>query len=406
MTWRIVQGDALERLREMPDESVHCCVTSPPYWGLRDYGVDGQLGLEETPEQFVADMVAVFAEVRRVLRSDGTLWLNIGDSYARSAGHRQGNFGRDKDLAGMPWRLALALQAAGWFLRSDTIEEVELYCPCGCEHVLEERVWRHSPDREIVWNKPNPMPESVTDRPTRSHEYVFLLTKAPRYYYDAEAIREPDKGSDHPRAILHRPEPSGGVMPEHSGIRTAAGRQGFGRNKRSVWTIATRPFPEAHFATFPPDLVEPCILAGTSSRVCGACGASWQRVTERTQYGRYHDHTDELTKGHRTKGGMNGRELAERYSPPRTVGWEPTCDHADDSGRAVVFDPFAGAATTGLVATQLGRDFIGIELNPEYVALGEQRIRRWEANPAGHLTGDPIPMDGQESLMDPLGEAA
>jgi DNA modification methylase len=173
---------------------------------------------------------------------------------------------------------------------------------------MEERIWRHSPDREIVWSKPNSMPESVKDRPTRAHEYLFLLSKSPRYYYDAEAIRESDAGTDHPRTVLDQPEPSGGLAPPNRGIRRAEGRNGLGRNKRSVWTVATRPYPEAHFATFPPDLVEPCILAGAP-------------------------------------------------------------------GGATVLDPFAGAATTGVVATRLDRSFIGIELNPEYVELGRNRIR-------------------------------
>jgi DNA modification methylase len=349
VSWTIHQGDCVEQLRKLPDESVQCCVTSPPYWGLRDYGVDGQLGLEETPEQFVASMVEVFAEVRRVLRSDGTLWLNIGDSYAagktgrtdqgRDIGGRGGNYSdgsfaagsqrsappglKPKDLVGIPWMLAFALRADGWYLR-----------------------------RDIIWSKPNPMPESVTDRPTSAHEYLFLLTKSPRYFYDAEAIREDgvwagqnrsDRGpreSEMPGASPHRglrQDKQRGHGRRHDGFNerwdqmSKDEQQALGRNKRSVWTIATRPYTDAHFATFPPDLVEPCILAGTP-------------------------------------------------------------------GGALVLDPFAGAATTGMVATQLGRDFVGIELNPEYVALGEDRIRRWEANPAGHLKGDPQPVEGQLSI--------
>ena len=215
------QGDARDVLLTLADESVQTVVTSPPYWGLRDYGVNGQIGLEPTPELYVENMVSIFRDVRRVLRSDGTLWLNMGDSYAGSGagggGNRKGNehgqhnavakksrpsalpTHKPKDLVGIPWRLAFALQADGWYLRCD-----------------------------IIWSKPNPMPESVTDRPTKAHEYIFLLTKSARYYYDAEAIREPQ------------------------------------RNKRSVWEIPTQPYSEAHFATFPEALVRPCILAGTS----------------------------------------------------------------------------------------------------------------------------------------------
>jgi len=221
--WEIKQGDAIEVLKTIPDQSINTCVTSPPYWGLRDYGIDGQVGIEETPEEYVAKMVEVFREVKRVLRKDGTLWLNLGDSYAGNCSQASNNgragFGnprerlvnrkgkglKPKDLVGIPWRVALALQADGWYLRSD-----------------------------IIWHKPNPIPESVKDRPTKAHEYIFLLSKSPKYYYDYEAIKEP---------VTSRQ------------LRST-------RNKRSVWTVPTRPFPEAHFATFPPELIEPCVLAG------------------------------------------------------------------------------------------------------------------------------------------------
>ena len=252
---RILIGDALTRLRDLPNESVHCCVTSPPYWGLRDYGVEGQIGLEETPGAYVARMVEVFAEVRRVLRADGTCWVNLGDSYAASRpyqvpstmggpkhGPAQAALGRGssvpdglkpKDLVGIPWRVAFALQADGWWLRSD-----------------------------IIWHKPNPMPESVADRPTKSHEYVFLLTKSERYAYDADAIAEP---------ALYQVEEgrqASGMYSFGSG-RDDGGRHRSGgfvtgptRNARSVWTIATQPFPGSHFATMPPALAERCIKAG------------------------------------------------------------------------------------------------------------------------------------------------
>jgi len=245
--------------------SVQCVVTSPPYWGLRDYGVEGQLGLEPTPEEYVARMVAVFCEVRRVLRDDGTCWLNMGDGYASgevgrhdhaqaaglcvgatAAGRRAIGVGmngrlqrrlitglKPKDLVGMPWRLAFALQADGWYLRAD-----------------------------IIWAKPNPMPESVTDRPTKAHEYVFLLTKSARYFYDADAVREPwadeRKGASLTKSLRYS---------EHSGRNgdTGLGKPPpfAGRNLRTVWTIATEPTPEAHFATFPQVLAARCILAGS-----------------------------------------------------------------------------------------------------------------------------------------------
>ena len=288
----VYQGDCRAVLAEMPAESVHCVVTSPPYWGLRDYGVGGQLGLEPTPEEYVANMVAVFREVRRVLRADGTVWLNLGDSYSGSGPsgasyqsettkrRAEGN-GTDgafrvskrladrgltyaekkpvpapglkpKDLVGIPWRVAFALQADGWYLRSD-----------------------------IIWSKPNPMPESVTDRPTKSHEYVFLLSKSARYYYDADAAREADSWQDHPRSVLQGQlslEPSGGIRGAHKGIRTIDGRNGAGRNLRTVWTIATEPYGMATV----PNRVGPDGRPGTVSPDCRVHSPQANPGTERT----------------------------------------------------------------------------------------------------------------------------
>lgn len=223
MTCVVHIGDCLESLRAMPNQSVHCCVTSPPYFGLRDYGMDGQIGLEDTPQAFVARLVEVFREVRRVLRDDGTLWLNLGDSIVR------------KQMLGIPWRVAFALQADGWYLR-----------------------------QEIIWSKPNPMPESVRDRCTKAHEQIFLLSKSPRYYFDSEAIKEPVAESSAARLAqptLAQQAGSARVPGKTNGNMKAVGN-GETRNKRSVWTVTTKPFKGAHFATFPPDLIEPCILAG------------------------------------------------------------------------------------------------------------------------------------------------
>lgn len=314
MTNVIIQGDA--RHIPLADESVHCVVTSPPYFGLRDYGVGGQIGLEPTPQAYVNEMVAVFREVWRVLRNDGTCWVNLGDSYASGKGScynpgggasslgksrkqagvhplNRGNKSalalsnlKPKDLIGIPWRVALALQADGWYLRSD-----------------------------IVWAKPNPMPESVKDRPTRSHEYVFLLAKSERYFFDQEAVREPanltGKGNatvfrhggkyTHGRSFQNHeeaPQSIPGNTLDVSGTR----------NLRSVWTITPKPFKGSHFATFPPELVERCIKGG-----CPAYGT--------------------------------------------------------------VLDPFAGAGTTPLVAHRLGRHSIGVELNPAYCQMGERRLK-------------------------------
>lgn len=315
---KIIQGDCRTVLRELEPESVQCCVTSPPYWGLRDYNHPDQIGQEKTPEEYVKTIVDVMAEVRRVLRNDGCIWLNLGDSYfgagysnnkktggaTRLDGGKQKHTTtvhdvlKSKDLIGIPWRVALALQADGWYLRSD-----------------------------IIWAKPNAMPESVTDRPTRSHEYIFLLTKSARYYYDAEAIKEPCIYND-PREVDGFGHKS--VNGKHAGGKqTANGRltdrqrghgrrhQGFNdrwdgmerqeqcsgmRNKRDVWTVAPANYPGSHFATFPPALISPCILAGAPF------------------------------------GG-------------------------------VVLDPFGGSGTTGKVALELGRKAILVELNPEYVKL-------------------------------------
>ena len=300
MTSTIHIGDVLDVLPTLPAESVNCCVTSPPYWSLRDYGEDAQLGLEPTPDEYVARMVAVFREVRRVLRDDGTLWLNLGDSYAGgnyrgggidTASEQRSNFGttdfmatkanvppglKPKDLVGIPWRVACALQADGWYLRSD-----------------------------IIWSKPNPMPESVTDRPTKAHEYVFLMSKAARYYYDAEAIAETSIFGPGSRADKDRGDFAGkwSDVPGKEAFRSISQT----RNRRTVWTIPTQPYPDAHFATYPEKLVEPCVLAG-----CPAGGT--------------------------------------------------------------VLDPFTGSGTTGSVACRLGRNFIGVELNPEYAEMAERRI--------------------------------
>jgi len=344
MRYSILQGDVFEKLREIETESVQCVVTSPPYWGLRDYKCDGQIGLEKTPQDYVAKMVAVFAEVRRVLRKDGTVWLNLRDSYAGGGcgcdtPKQQTNRGtngmpksivpdglKPKDLIGIPWRVALALQADGWYLRSD-----------------------------IIWAKPNTIPESVKDRPTRSHEYIFLLSKSAKYFYDADAIKEPasmrtderpfgnaggNRHGDEGRRYNHnsiearKARASANLKShptaEHNGIRPASDKQrghsrkhaGFNdrwdaipkeeqcagyRNKRDVWTVPPAQFRDAHFATFPPKLIEPCILAG---------------------------------------------------SKPGDV----------------VLDPFYGSGTTLEVSIQHGRIGLGIEINPDYIKIAHRRL--------------------------------
>ena len=300
----IIQGDALTRLKELPSESVDCCITSPPYFGLRDYGVEGQIGLEESPEAYVSKLVEVFREVRRVLKKEGTLWLNLGDSFASGKGTcfnpgggssslgksrkeagahplDRGNISdlrasglKPKDLIGIPWMVAFALRADGWWLRSD-----------------------------IIWAKPNCMPESCKDRPTKSHEYIFLLSKSKRYFYDNEAIKEAATNGER----FHGSYLGGGNPTQSRNGRDDENNRLATRNKRTVWTVATKPFAEAHFATFPEKLIEPCIKAGCP------------------------------------EGG-------------------------------ICLDPFFGAGTTGLVAKKLGRHYIGIELNPEYIGMAQKRI--------------------------------
>jgi DNA modification methylase len=261
----ILIGDVRERLKELPDQSVNCCVTSPPYWGLRDYGNDGQIGLEQTPDAFIAELVSVFNEIKRVLRDDGTLWVNMGDSYSshkdcKSVSQTLARGGsselasviekgksvsrnskmlksvglKNKDLVGIPWMLAFALRADGWYLRQD-----------------------------IIWHKPNPMPESVRDRCTKAHEYIFLMSKSPKYYFDSEAMKEPSTNLGKTKIRFGGNKYGDSDDPKHA---TKSGNEytdtGF-RNKRSVWSVTTRPFKGAHFATFPPALIEPCILAGS-----------------------------------------------------------------------------------------------------------------------------------------------
>lgn len=369
--------DCREALRQLPEQSVHTVVTSPPYWGLRDYGTgDAQIGLEDSPEQYVTQLVEVFREVHRVLRDDGTLWLNLGDSYVSSPrGNKtegggnltNSNIGssvetnrfqsaqaldkskipglKPKDLVGIPWRVALALQADGWYLRSD-----------------------------IIWAKGSCMPESVTDRPTKAHEYLFLLTKQPRYFYDAEAIREPSESSH----IVYANKES--QYTKHTALLNPGGR-----NKRSVWNVNPRPYPGAHFAVFPPELITPCVLAGTSEKgACSVCGAPWVRVVERPikPKNRMETLPNDRDGGRTVEQGMERRGMSHfKYNewlkehPPRTLTWEPMCDCPEhEPVPCTVLDPFSGSATTGFVAFTHNRAFVGIDLNPNYLELAIARL--------------------------------
>jgi len=380
-TYRILTGDAIEQLRTLPDRSVQCVVTSPPYYALRDYGVDGQIGLEPTPADYVSKMVAVFREVRRVLRDDGTLWLNLGDSYAGYWGDKKAreegrassadtngwtngfnmnarpqfdNLRRSglkpKDLIGIPWRVAFALQDDGWWLRSD-----------------------------IIWSKANPMPESVTDRPTKSHEYIFLLTKSARYYWDQEAVKEESVMRPQNRNTNGRGEKDEGYA-DH---RKAPGMTNpSGRNIRTVWDIATEPYNEAHFATFPTEIPRRCIKAGTSEKgCCPQCGAPWRRVVDAKRVMRHELPGDDPNyRPGRYTVKANGQDDyakggGQAFRQSTTIGWTPTCIcGAGDPVPCVVLDPFGGSGTTAAVAMELGQDAILCELNLEYIPLARDRI--------------------------------
>jgi DNA modification methylase len=371
----LMQGDA----RNMPlaDGSVQMICSSPPYWGLRDYKIAGGIGLEPTLDEWIENMRAVGRECRRVLRDDGTMWMNLGDCYASSVNGRKAKDIVDddrtfrdkpfdtakasglkpKDLIGLPWRVAFALQADGWYLRSD-----------------------------IIWSKPNPMPESVTDRPTKAHEYVFLLTKRARYYYDAEAVREAQTTLPAGTAG-RRPAPNKGATDVIEANRAAhLTRDGWipngwnnpsGRNLRDVWTIPTQPYRGAHFATFPEKLVEPCILAGTSARgCCPECGAPWERVAQKCFEPTQDTNNAPERRGTATRDPSTRDDVRPRgRSVISTLGWRPACDHGLDPVPCVVLDPFCGSGTTGAVARRLGREFVGLDLSAEYLELAHKRIQ-------------------------------
>ena len=454
---RLLPGDCRDVLPTLPDASVQCVVTSPPYFGLRDYGtaqweggsndcdhvakqpkrgnaaytngqggsfssnlqawgdrdvstvyrdicgkcgarrIDRQIGLEATPEAFIAELVAVFRLVRRVLRDDGTVWLNMGDSYASGEvgrhDHKQAagicvgdaTAGRSfigngmgareqralstglpaKNLLMMPARVALALQADGWWVRSD-----------------------------IIISKRNPMPESVRDRPVSSHEHLFLLTKSARYFWDAEAVREPQSEGTHER-FGKNPQPStkrkladaGNGIKNNDSFDAAMKTMVLpnGRNMRNVWEISTFPYKEAHFATFSPELPERCIRAGTSERgCCASCGAPWVRVVEKPTPPVEVRTQRRVPADGMARSGFNidgqamgsGSKLQNWLNehPATTTGWSPSCTHDAPTQPCVVLDPFSGAGTTCLVADRLGRDSIGIDLSHAYVEMARERL--------------------------------
>jgi DNA modification methylase len=428
MEAKIIHGDNRKTLAELPERSFHCCVSSPPYWSLRDYDVEGQIGLEETPDEFVDTLVDVYRGVWRVLRDDGVCWVNLGDSYCSTDkwGGGGGNTGKHtiewthgdancdhdpvddpnspfncqcvtcskcdgsgrvaswavrakrkpiagikpKDLMGMPWRVALALQADGWYLRD-----------------------------AVIWHKPAPMPGSQQDRCTSSYEFIFQLTKSRRYFFDMDAIKEPLKPSSESRGeVAFGGNKGGGDAGSASrlysgnswkGSSFTEGKTGAvhdnqgqgernptgGSTPRNVWTMASGGFKEAHFATFPIELPLRCIKASTSSKgCCSGCGAPWQRITERTALKR--ERPNELTK--RTGEDGTGNHCANTVAgvEARTIGWEPTCDCQLDVSPCRVLDPFNGAGTTAVACRRLGIDYVGCELNQEYIDMSYRRLAK------------------------------
>jgi DNA modification methylase len=391
VTITLLTGDCRNVLPTLPSNSVHCVVTSPPYYALRSY-LDAshpdkhrELGSEATPDEYLAAMVGVFREVRRVLRPDGTCWVNIGDSYAtsffshdsiRSVPQPLGDWSKEgqrlpkaersrrgsaeslgglkaKDLILMPARLALALQADGWWVRS-----------------------------AIVWAKPNPMPESCQDRPTSAYEMVYLLTKAARYYYDQEAIREPVSQYRYDGKPTWVPLCDDGARAKGGptqAIRHYAETKG--ANARNWWVIPTHAFPEAHFATYPPELVERCIRAGTSERgCCAACGAPYVRQMQATGgiLGKsWHDHSADKVKGNAAFGiGNAARDGRAPEYQRTTTGWRASCQCSADVQPCTVLDPFLGSGTTALVADRLQRHCIGIDLSLTYADMAQRRIEQ------------------------------
>jgi DNA modification methylase len=367
---RILNADVRTALASLPDQSIQTVVTSPPYWGLRDYGALGQLGQEDSPYEFVENLVEIFRDIKRVLKDDGTVWLNLGDTYV-GTGHKKdavdpkyvdGRNGqktalnnkvdglKSKDLIGIPWRVALALQDDGWYLRSD-----------------------------IIWNKPNVMPEAVKDRPTKSHEYIFLLTKSPKYFYDYVAIREEGvikAGTKGAKGSVER-STTNKVNSRPPEYKVYDGM----RNKRDVWTVRTKPYTGAHFAVYPTELIDPCILAGTSEHGnCADCGVAWVRETKNERIARNQlDPADIRYRPNNYDGAyadINGKGDAG-YTQVVTVGWKQQCAcETTNVVPATVLDPFSGSGTTGVVSLLKGRDYIGIELNPEYAKLSENRIEQ------------------------------
>jgi DNA modification methylase len=373
----LLEGKSQELLKQFPDNTFHTVVTSPPYWGLRDYFNDDQLGQESTPEKYIENIVEIMEEVKRTLRKDGSVWFNIGDSYNNNSGFCRstkgwGRKGREKgssdkkaikhsvikqkDLIGMPWRVVFALQENGWYLRCD-----------------------------IIWKKTNPMPDGAKDRPTRGHEYIFLLTKSPKYFYDYYKVLEDT--DEKPGGIQ-----GFGAKDQKGTYRMDQDRtfQHYGkRNKRAVWECSVSTFQGEHFATFPPKLITPCIQASTSEYGCCAnCRTPWERIFEKVEVKaplkRNKDNVKKGVEGNIDLFDANIETGQEKYtdkdSTEKTLvlesnGWKKGCEcKTDDKKRCLVLDPFNGTGTTGEVAMSYGQNYVGIELNPEYLKMARERL--------------------------------
>lgn len=376
--WQIITGDALAVLQGMDSESVDCLMTSPPYWALRDYGVDGQLGLEEHPQLYLDKLWAIFDEAKRVLKPTGTCWVNMGDTFGGShcgandyrgdgasisassdkyqgQGAAAANDGSEwlkpKNLLMMPERFAIGMVENGWWLRN-----------------------------KIVWSKPNPMPSSVKDRFSCTWEYIFMFSKAARYYFDLDAVRE---ATGHETdAESYQPQGEWREDLDRAGKgHTKAGpslTHPLGKNPGDCWSIPTHPFPDAHFAVYPPDLIVKPIRAGCPPKVCVECGKPWERIVERNELSA----RDDTGRTHSLPEQRMGK------SPPpergwqverKTLGWQPTCECGADTEPGTVLDPFAGAHTTGLVAIQEGRRYIGVDISEEYNEMGRRRLSQAQA---------------------------
>jgi len=345
-TNRVITGDCIDELQALPEASVHMCMTSPPYWNLRDYGVDGQLGQEADADAYVSNIADVMDEVKRVLRDDGSLWLNLGDTYA------------NKDLQQIPARVALELQNRGWILRN-----------------------------RVTWNKPNPMPQSVKDRLNDTTEAIFYFVKNREYWYDLDAIREPHAQDD--------------AFQKKRGSITRNGQPGkeceprphpAGKNPGDVFEVTTKPFSDAHFAVYPPELVEKPIKATCPPKVCSECGTPYERLVSETTVDTREAETGARAEGESYEGTEYSENKGLRHGYEKkafeTEGWEQSCNcKADKREPGTALDPFAGAGTTLLKAKALGRDFIGIELNPEYADMARGRIGIDVENP-DTLRGD------------------